>query len=342
VHSTIWPALLLALDYRLPKTLFIHGYFTVNGQKMSKSLGNVIDPVYLTEKYGADSVRYFLMRNIPFGQDGDVSEKTLCERHNNELANKLGNLVSRVTALAEKNGIEKCENKLLKKLKVKKIEKLIEGVELDKALNRIFSFLDVCNEYVQKKKPWETKDKKALYELTDSLKAIAILLWPFIPGTSEKIAKSLNFKIKYTEIEKPYKLQKVKKSEILFKKIEPKEEKTEGIMKMNEVDFSQWEKLDLRVAEIKQAEDIEGADKLYKLSIDAGELGKRTICAGIKKYYDKKELKGKKIIYFSNLKPRNMKGIESQGMLLAAGSEKEDVCVLISPEKNIANGAKIS
>jgi methionyl-tRNA synthetase len=342
VHSTIWPALLLALDYRLPKTLFIHGYFTVNGQKMSKSLGNVIDPVYLTEKYGADSVRYFLMRNIPFGQDGDVSEKTLCERHNNELANKLGNLVSRVTALAEKNGIEKCENKLLKKLKVKKIEKLIEGFELDKALNRIFSFLDVCNEYVQKKKPWETKDKKALYELTDSLKAIAILLWPFIPGTSEKIAKSLNFKIKYTEIEKPYKLQKVKKSEILFKKIEPKEEKTEGIMKMNEVDFSQWEKLDLRVAEIKQAEDIEGADKLYKLSIDAGELGKRTICAGIKKYYDKKELKGKKIIYFSNLKPRNMKGIESQGMLLAAGSEKEDVCVLISPEKNIANGAKIS
>lgn len=219
VHATIWPALLLALDYKLPKTLFIHGYFTVNGQKMSKSLGNAIDPNYFVEKYGADSLRYFLIRNIPFGEDGDFSEKVLVERHNNELANKLGNLVSRVTNLTEKNGIEKTENKLVKKLKLKKIEKLIDGFELDKALNEIFGFIDKCNEYVQNKKPWETKDKKVLYELIDSIKVIGILLWPFIPSTSEKIAKQIGFEIKYDEIDNPFKVKKIKKSEILFRKI---------------------------------------------------------------------------------------------------------------------------
>jgi len=220
VHSTIWPALLLALDYELPRLMFIHGYFTIDGQKMSKSLGNSISPKILVEKYGTDSLRYFLIRNIPFGEDGDFSEQSLRDRYNNELANKLGNLVSRVLALAEKNGIEKTDNKLLKKLKLKEIEKYINNYEFDKSLNEIFAFIDNCNEYVQDKKPWETKDKKVLYELLDSIKAVAILLWPFIPGTSEKIAEQIGFEIKYSEIEKPIKIKKVKKGDILFKKIE--------------------------------------------------------------------------------------------------------------------------
>ena len=219
VHATIWPALLLATENKLPETLFVHGYFTIDGQKMSKSLGNVISPINLVNKYGVESVRYYLMRNIPFGQDGDVSEQALIERHNNELANKLGNLVSRVSALIEKNGIQKCENNLLKKLNIKTIEKLFESYELDKILNEIFGFIDICNEYVQNKKPWETKDSKVLYELADSIKAIGILLYPFIPGTSEKIAKQFGFKIDFKEIDKPLKVKKIKKSEILFKKI---------------------------------------------------------------------------------------------------------------------------
>ncbi|MEK6936136.1 MAG: methionine--tRNA ligase [Nanoarchaeota archaeon] len=219
VHATIWPALLLATENKLPETLFVHGYFTIDGQKMSKSLGNVISPVYLTEKYGADSVRYYLMRNIPFGQDGDVSEESLINRHNTELANKLGNLISRVSALAEKYGIEKTENKLIKKLRLKEIEKHIDNFELDKALSEIFAFIDNCNEYVQSKKPWETHDKKVLYELADSIKAIGILLYPFMPSTSEKISKEFGFKIKLDEIEKPLKVKKIKKGEILFKKI---------------------------------------------------------------------------------------------------------------------------
>jgi len=204
-HAIIWPAMLLSAGYELPKTIFIHGFLSFNGQKISKSLGNVISPNYLVEKYGADSIRYFICRNFVFGQDGDFNEKVLVERHNNELANKLGNLVSRVSSLAEKFGIEKAENKLLKKLRLKEIEEKIEDFELDKALNLIFEFIDVCNEYVQSSKLWETGDKKKLYELVDSIKEIGKLLWPFIPETSEKIQKIFKGKIK--------------KGEILFKKI---------------------------------------------------------------------------------------------------------------------------
>ena len=207
VHATIWPALLLGAGYKLPLTLFVHGFFTIDGKKMSKSLGNVISPIYLAEKYGSDSVRYYLMRSIPFGSDGDVSEKALIERHNNELANKLGNLVARVAGLIEKNGEQKTENKLIKKLKLKEIEKYFENYELDKVLNEIFAFIDVCNEYVQVKKPWETKDKKVLYELKESILKIADLLWPFIPSSSEKI------KTQFSE-------KNIVRGEVLFKKIE--------------------------------------------------------------------------------------------------------------------------
>lgn len=222
VHATIWPALLLGAGYKLPKKLFVHGYFTVKGQKMSKSLGNVISPIYLTEKYGADSVRYYLMRNLPFGSDGDVSEEGLVERHNSELADKLGNLVARVSTLAEKYGVEKNQNTLFKKLKLKEIEKSLESFELDKVLNEIFAFIDNCNSYIQDKKPWETHDKKVLYELAHSIKAAAILLWPFIPETSEKIAKQFGFEIKPGVIKnlEKVKINEIKKGEILFKKIQ--------------------------------------------------------------------------------------------------------------------------
>ena len=218
-HAGIWPGMLLSADLPLPKKLIVHGFLTSGGRKMSKSLGNVISPLELSKRYPADSIRYVLMRSVPFGEDGDFSEKALIDRHNNELANKLGNLVLRVSTLAEKIGTEKTENKLLKKLNLKEIERYLANYEFDKALNEIFAFVDFCNEYIQNKKPWETKDKKILYELVDSIKAITILLWPFIPETSEKIAKNLGFEIKLENVEKTLKVTKIKKSEILFKKI---------------------------------------------------------------------------------------------------------------------------
>jgi methionyl-tRNA synthetase len=227
-HSVIWPAILLSSGYELPKNLLVHGYLTYDGQKISKSLGNVIDPIFLIKKYGIDAVRYALLRGSVF-EDADFTEKVLVERYNNELANKLGNLVSRVSALAEKYGIEKAiththrensQNNLLKKLKIKEIEKYFENYEIEKALGLIFSFVDSCNEYIQEKKPWETHDKEVLYELADSIKAIAILIWPFIPSSSEKIAKQFGFEIKYKNISKPLKENNIKKGEILFKRIE--------------------------------------------------------------------------------------------------------------------------
>ena len=217
-HSVIWPALLLSAGYGLPEKLLVHGYLTTKGAKMSKSLGNALSPLALLKKYPADAVRYSLLRNSVF-EDSDFSEETLVERNNSELADKLGNLVSRVSALAEKYGIEKCENKLIKELNIGEIEKHIENYELDRALILIFDFVDNCNKYVQENKIWETKDRKKLYELADSIKAIAILLYPFIPETSEKIAKTFNFSIGWKEIEKPLKVSKIKKAEILFEKI---------------------------------------------------------------------------------------------------------------------------
>jgi methionyl-tRNA synthetase len=218
-HTAIWYSILSSLNIELPKVV-VHGFINLEGEKLSKARGITIDPIDLAEKYTPDAVRYFLVRHIVFGNDGDFSEKELIEKYNSELANKLGNLVSRVSGLAEKNDLEKCENKLLKKLKLKEIEKRINNFELDKALIEIFAFIDICNEYVQDKKPWETKDKKVLYELIDSIKAIAILLQPFIPETSEKIAKQLSFEIKLENINKPIEIKNIKKGEILFKKIE--------------------------------------------------------------------------------------------------------------------------
>ena len=220
-HSVIWPGILMSAGYELPKKLLVHGYVNLRGEKMSKSLGNTLDPIELTKKFGADAVRYSLLKGNTF-EDFDYSEDILIKRYNNELANKLGNLISRVTSLTEKIGIKKSENNLLKKLPLKEIYQLIKNYELEKALTKIFSFIDKCNEYIQEKKPWEAKNKEnreILYELIDSIKAIAILLWPFIPDASEKIAKHLDFEIKSENIEKPLEEKVIKKSEILFKKI---------------------------------------------------------------------------------------------------------------------------
>lgn len=221
-HSVIWPGMLMSAGIELPKKLLVHGYLNLKGQKISKSLGNTVNPIKLAEKYGSDAVRYSLLRCSVF-EDSDYSEEILIERYNNELANKLGNLVSRIVGLSEKNGITKTSNKLLKELKLKEIEKHMENYELDKALNDIFAFIDYCNEFVQKTKPWITNDKKVLYELVDSIKVIAILLWPFIPETSEKIAKQFDFELKFDNIKVGIKEKDIKKGEILFKKIEVKE-----------------------------------------------------------------------------------------------------------------------
>ncbi|MEM4152689.1 MAG: methionine--tRNA ligase [Candidatus Pacearchaeota archaeon] len=345
-HSVIWPAMLISAGYELPKKLLVHGFLNLSGRKISKSIGNVVDPLILIDKYGTDVVRYSLLRCSIF-EDSDYGEDILIERNNKELADKLGNLVSRVSALAEQHGLEKCENKLLKKLKLKEIKKCFENFEVDKALALILEFVDECNLYVQENELWKTHDRKKLYELCDSIKAIAILLWPFMPETSEKIAKVFGFKIEnLKQIEKPIEIKKIKKSEILFKKIELKEEsklkeKEVEKEKMEIVPFKEWQKIDLRVGKILAVKPHPNADKLVLLDIDLGELGKRTLVAGIKQYYNEKELKGKQVVVFTNLEPKEVRGIKSEGMILAAVNKDKSKVILIAPEKEIEPGSKV-
>jgi methionyl-tRNA synthetase len=217
-HSAIWYSILSSLGIKLPKVV-VHGFINLKGEKLSKARGITVDPIELANKYSTDSLRYFLMRHISFGEDGDFSEDTLIERHNNELANKLGNLVSRVSSLVEKYGIKRFDDQKFKKThnvrRVSKIiGKLMDNFELDKALNEIFAFIDRLNEYAQARKPWENNDcenrleinQGVLYNLVQSIREIAKLISPFIPETAEKISEI-------------FKTDKIKKSPILFQKI---------------------------------------------------------------------------------------------------------------------------
>src|SRR3989344_3679136 len=219
-HAGIWPGMLLSAGLALPKKIIVHGFLTVEGQKISKSLGNVVEPLKLVKRFASDSIRYFLCRNFVFGEDGDFSESALKDRNNNELANKLGNLVSRVSALAEKYGLQKTKISFLNSNKTQeKVKAHLDKYEFDKALNEIFAFIDQCNEFVQEKKPWETEDKKVLYELSNAIKDFTILLSPFIPETCEKIAKTFNFDLSLKSLNAELKISKISKSDILFKKI---------------------------------------------------------------------------------------------------------------------------
>ncbi len=331
-HSVYWPAFLLSAEIKIPKKVFAHGWWTFDKEKISKSRGKVINVDELVSIAGTDSARYFLFRGASFGDDGDFSTEALIERHNNELANKLGNLISRTSTLTEKYGFES-KKELLKKLNKEKIENHFEKYELDKALSEIFTFIDKCNEYIQEQKPWETKDKKVLGNLVESIRKISFFLTPFIPETAEKIKQT-------------FEKEKIKKAPMLFKKIEQKVNKQTEIKEVMEniaqIKFGDFAKLDLRVAEIKNIEEVEGADKLYKIDLDVGEIGKRTVCAGLKPFYEKSELENKKVILLSNLEPRKLKGIESQGMLLAASTSDNKKVSLLTTEKDIKNGAQIS
>ncbi len=347
VHATIWPTILLGLGKKLPRSFFIHGYFTVNGQKMSKSLGNVVDPITIANKYGADSLRYYFVKEISLGEDGDFSEQKLIDRYNNELANDLGNLVSRSLTLAVKfKG--KIEGKQELKLDIKKIEKLFENYEINQALDEIWSFIKSVNKYVNDKKPWGLEGKKlsnVLYNILESLRIISILISPFIPETAEKICKGLNLKLGKLKDCKFRKVNyKIKLIPHLFEKIDaPKpinKEKIVGVITMDKIRFSDWQKLDLRVGKIKGVKDHPNAEKLYILLVDIGPIEQNIqLVAGLKQHYKKEELMGKKVIVFRNLEPAVIRGEESAGMVLAA--VKDNKVVLITPDKDIDLGAKI-
>ena len=198
-HATIWPAMLLSLGIDLPKTIFVHGFITVDGQKMSKSLGNIVDPFLLVKKYGTDAVRYFFLREIPSTEDGDFSYEKFETRYNADLAGGLGNLVARVLTMAEKAELKTPDefyNKDFKELLSKKkqeVSKLLGEFQFSQALERIWEVIQFCDKYIEKKRPWEESDeqKEVIRDLLLAVSNIAELLQPFLPKTSEKITQQL-------------------------------------------------------------------------------------------------------------------------------------------------------
>lgn len=324
-HCVIWPAMLMSAGIRPPKTVFIHGFLTINGQKISKSLGNVIDPNYLVEKYGADAIRFFLVRNITFGQDGDFSTDDLIERVNNELVSNLANFCYRTLSFIQKTGSKiksvgksSYDRKVLKEVeeKVKLAEKAYGGFELEMAVRHILEIGDTGNSYFQESEPWvlAKRNKKRCDEVlalsANIVKKIAILLKPITPVFSKKIEKQLNVgDLAWKDLYKDLENHKIGKPEIVYRKID-------------RIDLSEpFAYLDLRVGEITSVEDHPEAEKLYVLRVELGKE-KRTLVAGLKGHYSKKELEGKRIVVVANLKPAKLRGIESKGMLLAADDGK--------------------
>lgn len=196
-HSVIWPAILMSCRLPLPKKVFAHGWLTIDGEKMSKSRGNVVDPIKLTGKYPVDTVRYFLVREIPLGDDGDFSEKALAQRINGELVSDLGNLASRVLTLAERCKTFQGKDELSKNLDFRKIQDYVDNIELHHAIMEIFAFIRSVNKYINEKEPWKLQGaqlENVVYNLLESLRVISILISPFMPSTAEKLNSQLGVK----------------------------------------------------------------------------------------------------------------------------------------------------
>ncbi|KAF2958905.1 methionine--tRNA ligase [Thermotoga sp. Ku-13t] len=365
-HSIIWPAMLMAVGLPLPKTIFAHGWLTVDGQKISKSLGNAIDPKYFVDKYGNDVLRFYLVREIVFGKDGDFSEKGLVNRLNSDLANDYGNLLHRTLAMIEKHfdsqmpepgSFEDIDEQFVQQV-LQKVEQYLtrmDSYQLTDAVETVMQVLASANKYFDERKPWllakqgETRKlATVLYNVSETLKKVAIMFYPVMPNSSQEVLRRLGETEPRAEHLRTWRTlnvgQRIVHAEPLFQKVEPKAEQKitqetvpQGVQLL---DINEFKRVDLRVAKVLSAERIKSSEKLLKLLIDLGELGTRQIVAGIAKYYEPEQLVGKCIVVVANLKPAKLMGVESQGMLLAA--HDGDHVKLVTIDGGATPGSKIS
>lgn len=372
-HTIIWPAILMALDVDVPKQVFGHGWLLLQGGKMSKSVGNVIDPVILVDLYGADAIRYFLLREVPFGADGLFSNEALINRINSDLANDLGNLVSRTLTMAEKyfagsiprdKTATKFDDDLINTVLAlpKKLEVLMNELQFSTALKDIWAAVSRANKYIDETMPWilgrdESKRSELagiLYNLVETIRIVSVLISPFMPETPVKIFSQLGIK---SDFEKSYESctvwggydhgNVIIRGETLFPRIDADKElkKLEELKTEKKeydgkelISYDDFAKLDLRVAKVIDAKKAEKSDKLLVLSIMVGDV-KRQIVSGIADKYSPEDLIGKKIIILYNLRTAKIRGIESQGMLLAAS--EGDELVLLGTDKDIPEGTPV-
>ena len=370
-HAIIWPAMLMSAGIKLPDTVAAHGWWTVEGEKMSKSLGNVVNPEEEIEKYGLDAFRYYLMREATFGQDADYSKKAMIQRINSDLANDLGNLLNRTIGMQKKyfnsevilNEVEDkydIEVKELWKKTLTYVDIHMNEFQFSEVLKDIWKFIGKMNKYIDECEPWNlAKDEKnvdrlstVMYNLVDSLYKISLLISPFMPDTAEKMVEQLGLKVdfgtlKLKDIEKwgSYPVgNKLNEAVPIFPRIEieteEKKEYNENLHIENPITINDFGKVDIKVVEILKADKVKNADKLLKFIVNTG-TEKRQIISGIAKWYpDEKELVGKKVMAVLNLEPVTLKGEISQGMLLTAAEKKKIRLIEIPDEVKIGTSIK--
>ena len=388
-HTIYWPIFLMALDLPLPKQVFGHPWLLQGEGKMSKSKGNVLYADTLVDFFGVDAVRYFVLHEMPFDNDGVISWDLMVERFNSDLANVLGNLVSRTISMTNKyfDGVltdAKDESvagstetdtdlKDVVLMSVEKVEKKMSELRVADAITEIWTLFKRCNKYIDETTPWilaKEEDKKArlqtvLYNLAESISIGASLLYSFMPETSEKILDMFGTNKRSLEDMNKFGLlmsgtKVVKEPEILFKRLdleevlkqvealnlggntEKKEPEVEGVdvKAKDTIEYDDFAKLQIQVGQIIKCEEVPKSKKLLCSQVQIGSTT-RQILSGIKQWYSAKDMVGKQVLVVTNLAPRNIAGLESQGMILMAEDDAGNA-VLVSPEKNIKTGSEIA